>query len=155
MNAPPSQLTRPQERGRLFLAAALVLIAASILEGFIQSASQGKADISGGIVGNGLLILMLVLAFRGGQLSMKLTKGCAVLFALMVVVLIVIVSVSVFQGIPLPQAPTFRNTGSLIATIFGTIFPIWALFFSTDVKAFVIYQREVAHQRQLQKIKRK
>ena len=106
-------------------------------------------------MGNGLLLLMLVLAFRGGQLSMKLTKSCVVLFAALVAVLILVISVSLFRGFQLPQTPTVQNTVPFIATLFGTIFSIWALFISTDVKAFVIYQREVAHQSQLQKITRK
>lgn len=152
MKAP---LTRPQERGRLFFAAALVLIAVFILQGFIRSASKGEADIFGGIMGNGLLLLILVLAFRGGQLSMQLTKGCAVLFAALVAVLILAISVSLFREFQLPQPPTVQNTVPFIAMLFGTIFSVWALFISSDVKAFVIYQRVVAHQRQLQKIKRK
>jgi len=132
-----------------------MLIAAFILEGYIRSVSKGETDVFEGIMGNGLLLLMLVLAFRGGQLSMKLTKGCAILFAALVAVLTLVISVSLFQGFQLPQAPTVQNTIPFIATLFGTIFAIWALFISTDVKAFIIYQREAAHQRQLCKIKRK
>lgn len=142
-----------QKRGRLFLIAALGLIAAYIIQGFLRGVSQSETNLQGGIMGNGMLLLILVLAFRGGQISLKLAKGCALLFAAMTAILLLLVTMSIFRGVPLPQTPTIENTVPFLITTAGTIFATWALFVSRDVKDFICYQRELSHQKQLAKIK--
>lgn len=155
MNAPTSSMDQSHRRGRVYLIAALVLIAAFILNGFLQSVSKGEAHLASGIIGNGLSILALILAFRGGQISMKLAKGCALLWIGMVALLAILVSVTVLRGTPLPAAPTLENTIPVLAMVAASAFCVWALFISKDVKSFVAFQRERAYQSQLDKIKRK
>lgn len=148
-------MDQSHHRGRTFLIAALILIAAFILNGFTQSVSKGETDLADGIVGNGLLLLMLVLAFRGGQLSMKLAKGCALLWIGMVAFLAIFVSATLIRGTPLPSAPTLENTLPFLGMVAAAAFCVWALFISKDVKGFVAFQREKKYQKQLDKIKRK
>lgn len=151
----PTPMDPSHHRGRTFLIAALVLIAAFILNGFTESVSKGESDFADGIVGNGLLLLMLLLAFRGGQLSMKLAKGCALLWIGMVAFLAIFVSATLIRGTPLPEAPTLENTLPFLAMVAASGFCVWALFISKDVKGFVAFQRETAYQKQLDTIKRK
>jgi hypothetical protein len=147
-------MTDSQRHGRILLLTALCIIAALIVNGFMGSVGNSKSDLVSGIVGNGLLVLMLVLAFRGGQLALKLTKGFALLFAVLVAVLVVVIVGSFVRGIPLPQTPTVGNTIPFTATVVGVGFSVWALFLSHAVKDFIACQREQAHQRQLARIKR-
>jgi len=143
-------MDQSNRRGRTFLIAALVLIAAFILNGFLGSVSKGETGLAGGMIGNGLSILALVLAFRGGQLSMKLAKGCALLWVGMVAFLAIFVSATVIRGAPLPTAPTLENTIPALGMVAASAFCVWALFISKDVKSFVAFQREQAYRRQLE-----
>lgn len=147
-------LTESEKRGRTFLAAALALIAFLMLEGVFKSAGDGFTPFVDKLMSNSLSLLVLVLAFRGSQLAMKLTKGCLLVFVAMIVVLISFVSFSFFRGRPLPS-PSFENTAPFIAYLMGVSFSIWALFVSEDVKAFIQYQRDTTHQRNLRRIKGK
>lgn len=147
-------LSASEKRGRTFLATALALIAFLMLEGVFKSADDGSTPFVDKLMSNSLSLLVLVLAFRGSQLAMKLTKGCLLVFVAMIVVLISFVSFSLFRGRPLPP-PSFEKTVPFLAYLSGVSFSIWALFVSEDVKAFVRYQRETVHQRALRRIKRK
>lgn len=149
----PIAISDAQKRGRLFLISALGIIAAFIIQGFLRGVSQGETNLPNGIAGNAMLLLILVLAFRGGQISLKLAKGCALLFAAMIGILLLVVTVSIFRGIPLPRTPTLDNTLPFLITAAGAIFATWALFLSRDVKDFLRYQRDLSHQKQLTKIK--
>jgi len=148
-------MTDSQKRGRMFLIGALCIIATFIIQGFLRGLSTGESSLPGGLVGNGILLLILILAFRGGQVSLKLAKGCALLFAVLTIILLLVVVGSIFRGVALPETPTVGNTIPFILTVVGIIFSTWALFVSGDVKAFIHFQRELSHERQLAKIKKK
>ena len=145
-------LSASEKRGRTFLSTALALIAFLIVRGVWESTARG-ASLEGNLVGTGLLLLVLVLAFRGGQIAMQLTRGCLLLFGALGVLLIFFIAFSLFHGRPLTEPPSFANTIPFLAYVAGISFSVWALFVSDDVKAFVRFQRETTHQRNLRRIK--
>lgn len=136
------EMMESQKRGRLLLIGAFLIIATLILLPMAESLLAGDKKASKDFVGNGIAILILVVAFRGGQVALKLAKGCALLFAGINALLIGIILVSRFKKIPLPEQPTVANTVPFAATLLGVIFTVWALFFSRDVRDFIRFQRE-------------
>jgi len=115
-----------------------------IIEAMLSVFQEGVPETAGGLFGNGMLIWMLVLAYRGGRISMKLTKGFVVLMALLLVSVLVVIGISLAGGIRLPNAPTLVNTVPTLLKSLGVLYALWALFVSADVREFLAYQREVA-----------
>ncbi len=147
-------MTDTQKRGRIFLLGAMSILGFLILNGAAQNALKGERISPDSVFGNGLLLFMLVLAFRGGRVSLKLAKAFTLLITGMYGVLLVIIAVSLWRGTPFLEARTLANTITVIPSLSGVLFTTWALFFSREVKDFIGHQREVACQRQLAKIKR-
>ena len=140
----PANLTLPQARGRAFLAAALLVLATMILASSFRSWSEGEADWAGSLMSNALVLLILVLAFRGGQLTMKLTRGCVMLLAVVAALALFAIFAALILGNLLagPRIPEMAS--EFVAFVLGAAFCFWSLFISTDVKAFIAYQRDRA-----------
>lgn len=138
------------KRGKLLLLAALCILAALLLHGWIGSLRADSADWPGTLVGNLVLLTMLALAYRGGRVSMWLARAQALLFTAVHVILILILSSELSKNEPLPHPVQFANTAPFLVTLCGTAFSVWALFVSSDVKDFIAYQRNRRGAAQLQ-----
>jgi peptidoglycan/LPS O-acetylase OafA/YrhL len=149
------RMTTSQNRGRFLLAAAFLLLGVFLINGLLSTSSKDAPDLQGGAFGVIIGILALILAFRGSQLAMKLTKGCLFLCVTIIVFVIIIVSISLVSDAPIPAALTPTGTISLVAACIGLAFSTWAVFLSKDVREFIRFQDEISYQKQLNKIKQK
>jgi len=141
------------KRGRTFLCGALVILGVLLVHGLRKGPDRGEMDVLTGFVHFGFYAVVMILAFRGGRLSLALLKGCAGLFALMCAVLIIVAAAAMARGQPLPESPGVRNTGEFLAVIAGVAFCVWALFFSRDVQGFLASQCANAHARSLRAVR--
>lgn len=129
------------KHGKLLLLAALCILAALLLQGWIGSLRTDSADWPGTLVGNLVLLTILALAYRGGRVSLWLARAQALLFAAVHVILILFLFGTLSKNEHLPHPIQFSNTVPFLVTLCGTAFSVWALFLSSDVKDFVAYQR--------------
>lgn len=152
MNPDFPSLGPTQRRGRTYLLSALTLIAVFFLEGMVGAFTKGSNDIADSLMGIGMAAWILVLAFRGGDISMQLTKGCALLMILPIIILAGFMSWKVARA-GIPESATFEYTVSFLVKTVAVFFVLWALFLSTDVREFLIYQRAVSCAKALKKIR--
>ena len=87
-------------------------------------------------------IVVLLLSFRGGQLALKMVKGCISVFAVMFAIIFIVIIATFLQGQGLPKPQTWDKTIEQTLTLIGVIFSFWALFISKSVKEFLAHQRK-------------
>jgi hypothetical protein len=143
MKALSTQLTEIQYRGRTIFISALLFVGILVTKSSISRLYSHYGSPSNHLITIAFWGVILLLSFRGGQLSLKLVKGCAVTFASIMAILFIVISAKLIRGVQLPQAPTWNNSIESIVTLIGVIFSVWALFFSKSVKEFLSHQRKI------------
>ena len=147
-------LSESQRRGRTFFACALLLLAAMLFAPLVTSVASGTNDLMGSITTGAIYALVLLAAFRGGFLSLKIIRGCLGIFGVIFVAAAVLIGIGASMGkLPPPRWewgwPTLKDVAST-ALLF---YVYWAMFFSGSVRDFIARQREHRLACELQKIR--
>ena len=136
-------LTATQSRGRTFFICALLFVSSVLFQSVFDGITKGGDRWVDQLFTGAIYLLVLTLAFRGGQVSLTLIKGCFGVFAAIIATALFLIMVLSFWG-DFPPLNTGRNQTTIktLAFFLGLSYTVWALFASCDVKEFINYQRE-------------
>lgn len=96
----------------------------------------------GNIINIIFMLYILHSAYRGGNVSLKLVKGCTGLLVIFFITVVAIVWISLFMRHSLSENLNWVDILTDFPFYVGFGFSIWALFLSKSVKSFVAYQRK-------------
>jgi hypothetical protein len=146
-------LTATRNRGRTFFICALLLLAVMLFEPIASSFASGTSNFGNSAFTSIIYTLVLIAAFRGGVLSLKIIKGCLGICAAILCVSVLLIGIGAAAGKnPAPRIEWDMRTLRAFASFLPLLYIYWALYFSKSVKAFVTYQRDHFHAREMQKI---
>lgn len=121
----------------MFLLGALFLIGALAFVGLTKEGSLSARNLAEW----GFLAVILVLAFRGGRMALRLAKGCVALLSVIWLILLLAVLEHFRRKGALPVVPTLSNTLPAAASVVALVFCVWVLFFSASVRAYLERRR--------------
>ncbi len=153
-NPDPIPLSETARKGRTYLVCALALVAGLVVSQSIKTFNPEETQFTDILLTLALTVAVAVLAFRGGQVSLRIVRGCMgfITFLAMMMLLMLVSAISL-RGFP--ENVNIAEDGTLLTLLmtFGVGFSTWALFWSKEVKAFVEYQRAKFHRQKMDQIK--